>query len=204
MSVLKRQRSQDELLVRQLMGGSEKAFRKLFELYRDDIFSYSLALVRSKFVAEETVQEVFLKIWMNSKNLDPKLSFRSYLFTIARNHSFDFLRKAANNKKLREEIFYTGVELHDNTQDDLMDAEYELLKMKAIETMPPKRRLIYEMSRDEEMSYEDISLELGISIHTVKNQMSKALQSLKKYLQLHTDLTFLVVLLGQICIEISF
>ena len=155
-------------------------------------------------VLEEIVQEVFLRLWLNAETLVPELSLRSYLFTIARNLSFDFLRKAANSRKLREEIFYSGSALHDRTQEELIHAEYDLLRKKAIETLPPKRRRIYTLSREEGMSYEDISRELGISISTVKTQMSKALQSMKEYLQLNTDLTFLLALALQIGADWNF
>ena len=192
------------LLVRELKDGSEKAFQKIYEHYLNDIFSYSLALVRSEEAAEEIVQEVFLRLWLNAETLVLELSLRSYLFTIARNLSFDFLRKAANSRKLREEIFYSGSALHDRTQEELIHAEYDLLRKKAIETLPPKRRRIYTLSREEGMSYEDISRELGISISTVKTQMSKALQSMKEYLQLNTDLTFLLALALQIGADWNF
>lgn len=201
---LKRNRSKDEFLVRELKDGSEKAFQKIYEHYLNDIFSYSMALVRSEEAAEEIVQEVFLRLWLNAETLVPELSLRSYLFTIARNLSFDFLRKAANSRKLREEIFYSGSALHDRTQEELIHAEYDLLRKKAIETLPPKRRRIYTLSREEGMSYEDISRELGISISTVKTQMSKALQSMKEYLQLNTDLTFLLALALQIGADWNF
>lgn len=198
MSRPERENNNDEFLVRQLVLGNDKAFQKLFEKYKDDIFTYSKSLLRSDAAAEEIVQEVFLRLWKNSDVLDPKLSFKSYLFTIAKNLSFDFLRKAANNKKLKEEIFYLTNEAQDFAQDTLLHAEYEILRKKAIDILPPKRRKIFEMSRDEDMSYKDISSELGISISTVKTQMSKALLTIKKYLQLNTDFTLLSVFLAGI------
>lgn len=67
------------------------------------------------------------------------------------------------------------------------------MKIEAIELLPEKRRIIYQMSRDQGMSYDDISSELNISMSTVKNQMSKALQFIRKYLQLKADVTFLLL-----------
>ncbi len=180
----------------QLKRGNEKAFEKLYEKYRDDIFTYSKALVRSHSSAEEVVQEVFLKLWLNAEDLDPELSIRSYLFTISRNLSFDFLRKASNNRKLREEIFY--IKESTEVPEELLNQEYDLLKKRAIAELPPKRRLIFEMSRNEGKSYKDISSELGISVSTVKTQMSEALQFLRQYLRLHTDLTFSLIFLFEL------
>lgn len=191
-----KEQQENRLLVRQLKRGNEKAFEKLYKKYRDDIFTYSKALIRSHSSAEEIVQEVFLKLWLNADDLDPDLSLRSYLFTISRNLSFDFLRKASNNRKLREEIFYITESME--VPEELLNQEYDLLKNRAIAELPPKRRLIFEMSRNEGKSYKDISSELGISVSTVKTQMSEALQFLRQYLRLHTDLTFSLIFLFEL------
>lgn len=184
----------EKFIVIQLQGGNEKAFQKLYNKYKDDIYTYSKSLLHSEIGAEEITQEVFLRVWVNYATLNPDQNFKAYIFTIARNLSFDILRKMSNNKKLCEEIFYLHNEAHDHPQQSIIDAEYQLLKQNAIESLPPKRKIIFEMSRNEGMSYEDIGSELGISVSTVKSQMSKALLTLRKYLQLNTDLTFTIFL----------
>ena len=75
----------EKLLVSELKGGNEKAFRSLFDLYYQDIYGYSISILKSKEAAEENVQDVFMKVWMNRESLNLEQSFKAYIFTIARN-----------------------------------------------------------------------------------------------------------------------
>ena len=184
----------DRLLVTELISGNEAAFKMLFEKYQGDIYAYSRSLLKSDANAQEIVQDVFLKVWMNCEQLNPQLSFKAYLFTIARNMALNSLNKAANSKSLREELFHHSQKDSNPTQDLLFDADYEQIKEQALLNLPPKRRMIFIMSRNEGKSYEEISDELGISVNTVKSQMSKALESIRGYLRINTDLTFCLLM----------
>lgn len=166
-----------------LKNHDETAFRHLFDFYKDDVYAYALSFLRHKEYAEEIVQEVFLKVWINRENLDPQLSFKSYLFTITRNLTFNFLRKAAHNKKLRDEIFYIKSEICNPVELKIQEQELERIRREAIDMLPPGRKRIFEMSRLEDKSYEEISQELGISLSTVKNQMSKSLKTIRDFLE---------------------
>jgi RNA polymerase sigma-70 factor (ECF subfamily) len=171
------------------------AFKNLYLKYRSDIYAYCLSLIKNEAFAEEVVQEVFLKVWVNRQDLNPELSFKAYIFTITRNLTFNFLNKAANEKDLHQQIFYKSQATANSVDHKMEEADLESIKRRAIESLPPKRRLIFEMSRTGGSSYEDISEELGISLSTVKNQMSKALSSLRKYLELNSDITTLIAVL---------
>lgn len=186
----------DSLLVKELIAGNEKAFRVLFDTYRNDLYKYSLSMVIREAYAEEIVQDVFMKVWIKRESLNPNLSFRSYIFTITRNMNIKFLKKASNNLKLREELFYRSQKSSNPTELMLAEAEMEKLKQQALDQLPPKRRQIFELSRNEGLSYEAISEELGISPHTVRNHMSKALETLRKILSEHIDLSLALLLLS--------
>lgn len=184
----------EKVLVAELSKGNEKAFRKLYDIYRVPIYAYSLSLLKSAPNANEIVQDVFLKVWLNRGHLDPDLSFKSFVFTIAKNSSFNFLQKAANDRKLREEILFKSQKWYNPIDTSIKEKEFEQIRIKAIEGLPPKRRQIFKMSREEEKSYEEISMELGISISTVKNQMSKSLTSLRTYLLSHGYFYLLILI----------
>lgn len=185
----------EKLLVLNLQKGNERAFRKLFEWYQPAIYAYSLSLLKSKPRAEEIVQEVFLKVWLNRKKLNPELSFKSFVFTIARNLAFNALAKGANNKKLQEAIFYKSQQRHNPTDRRLLEADYEKLKQQAIAELSPRCKLVFQMSRNDGKSYQEISQELGVSVNTVKNQMSSALGTIKEFLVRHGDIAFLLAFL---------
>lgn len=190
-----KQVSDERSLVKELIGGNEKAFERLYDAYRDRIYAYSLSLLKSRPYAEEIVQEVFLVVWIKREKLNESLSFKSFLFTIARNKSFDFLKKAANDLRLREEVFYRSQEPYGSSQEKIGEEEIEHIKQQAIDLLPPKRRRIFEMSRNEGKSYEDIGKELGISVSTVKSQMSKALATIRDFLLTKRDITFIILIL---------
>lgn len=179
-------------LVKQVANGNESAFLKLFNHYKNDVYNYSKNMLKEKIYAEEIVQDVFLKVWLTRENLNSDLSFKSYIFTITRNLTINFLHKVANDRKVREHVFYVKPTSY-NPTDALFDEIYnEKLQQQAINTLPPKRKRIFELSRKEEMSYDQISKELGISKNTVKNQMSRSLVSIRDFLYTHSDLTFLL------------
>lgn len=189
-------RSYDEkFLAQQLLNGNVKAFEQLFDTYRNDLYKFSLSMVCSKPYAEEIVQEVFLNLWLKRDITNPELSLKSYLFTMTRNKTISFLKKAANNKKLREEIFYKSQKSINPTERFIREEELKIVKEKALDLLPPRRRLIFEMSRNDGKSYEEIARELGISINTVKNQMSMALQTLREFLLNNRDITLAILLL---------
>ena len=191
----------NKLLVIELMKGNDKAFSELFNAFYNDVYAYSLSMLKNQVHAEEIVQDVFLNIWLHRERLNPDLSFKSYVFTITRNLTFNLINKVANNHKLKEEVFYKSQKSYSPVEDSISEADYDSLKQKAIEQLPAKRRIIFEMSRNEEMSYEEISKKLNISVSTVKGQMSKALAEIRTYLETHGDVTLLIVLLSSRWLE---
>ena len=177
----------EKLLLSELKNHNEQAFRKLFDLYYQDIYGYSMSLLKSKDLAEENVQDVFLKVWLNRENLDTDKSFKSYLFTIARNQAFNILHKAANDIVLKEAVFYESQKSCDIVDYAVREEDCKKLKKQAMRQLPPKRKLIFKMSRKKGMSYEEIGRELGISVNTVKNQMSKALETMRIFFKAHDE-----------------
>ncbi|MBA0882924.1 RNA polymerase sigma factor [Flavobacterium undicola] len=191
----------NKLLVTELMVGNEKAFSELFNTYCNDVYAYSLSMLKNQVLAEEIVQDVFLNIWLHRDRLNPDLSFKSYVFTITRNLTFNLISKVANSHKLKEEVFYVSQKSYSPIEDIIAEADYDVIKNKAIEQLSPKRRIIFEMSRNEEMSYEEISKKLNISVSTVKGQMSKALAEIRNFLETHGDVTLLISLLSSRWLE---
>jgi RNA polymerase sigma-70 factor (family 1) len=178
----------ETLLVSELKNGNEKAFRQLFDFYYQDIYGYSISILKSKEAAEENVQDVFMKVWQNRETLNLDQSFKAYIFTIARNQAFNCLNKAANDALLKEAIFYESQKSHEYGDYSIREEDCKKLKKQAMKQLPPKRKQIFKMSRKKGMSYEEISQELGISINTVRNQMSKALESMRVFFQVHDEI----------------
>lgn len=189
-------KNDEQFLVLQLIDGNNRAFRKIYEIFKGDVYAYCMSMLKSKVLAEEIVQDVFLNIWQHRNRLNPDLSFKSYVFTITRNLTFNLLKKVANNERLKVEVFKKSQDVYNPIEDKIAENEYDLLKKKAIAKLSPKRRIIFEMSRNEGKSYEEISKELNISINTVKVQMSKSLTTIRDFLIENSDITMLITLIS--------
>ncbi|MGB3589605.1 MAG: RNA polymerase sigma-70 factor [Tunicatimonas sp.] len=174
--------------VKRVSEGDHLAFKQIFDQYKDAIFGYSYKLTKSSTLAEETVQEVFLKIWQNRTKLDFTRPIKPYIYKIAQNHVYNTLRNAAYSDKLKEEIFYSHAIGHTTTEDQVVYRDLEAFQEKTIQTLPTRRQLIFRMSRTEGLSHEEIAQRLEISPNTVKDQIVKALKTIKEQLHVHTDI----------------
>ena len=171
----------------QIAEGDEAAFTLLLDKYWNLIYSQSMAYLKDRFKSQDIVQEVFLAIWKSRHKLPEVESPEDYLFIIARNKIFNEVRKkVAEPITDNIEQYYAEQQLRPDRQFD--HSEINTLLQDAISQLPPQRRRIFEMSRNEGLTYEAIAGQLGISRETVKVQMVKALSFLRQYIRTHIPL----------------
>ncbi|MFD1001114.1 RNA polymerase sigma factor [Ohtaekwangia kribbensis] len=183
-------------LVTALRTGSEPAFRELFNRYAGKVFRYVMRFVPAEPVAEELMQDVFMKVWNYRENLDASQSFNNFLFRITKNHILNHLRDMQRDVALNKEYRLSLSSFHNAVEESLIHEEYIALANKAIALLPDKRRSIFIMSRLEGMSYEQIAQALDISKDTVRLQMIKSIKSIREYLRLHVDVPIGIVISG--------
>ncbi|MDO8928880.1 MAG: RNA polymerase sigma-70 factor [Bacteroidota bacterium] len=170
----------EQQLINLLRSGSQFAFERLFENYSQKLYRFSLSYLKSETEAEEIVQDVFLKLWENRSRLKNETSFQSYLFTIA----FNAIRKHFN-KKARDERYRVGILdfMSDENPSVETNPDFEALVVKLeslIEQMPDRRKEIFRKRKKEAKSVKDIAIEMDISPKTVENQITEAMNYLKK------------------------
>lgn len=156
------------------------AFKSLFENYSQKLYRFSYSYLKSESESEDVVQDVFLKLWENRSRLKTGTSFQSYLFTIA----FNSIRKSFNNKakqdKFRIPLFELLVNENPSLEDQL-DFDVLLAKLNLlIEKMPARRKEIFLKRKKEGKTVQTIALEMGISEKTVENQITEAMNYLRK------------------------
>lgn len=162
-----------------LREGDEKAFEKIYLNYYKKTLYFITGLVNSEDDAKELTQEVFIKLWTSRETLDPERSVHSYMYTIARNAAFNFLKHKLVEINYMNE--YAAQNIETETSDEILFAkEMALLIEMSVSKMPAQRRKIYQMSRKEGLSNEEIATRLQISKKTVENQLSLALRELKR------------------------
>lgn len=188
--------------MKRLRKGDRTAFKQIFNRYEKKLLFYTAAIVKSKGQAKDIVQETFIKLWTNRQKIDPNQSLSGYLHTIARNMSLNQLKRAGYDQELRETIWEKIQEIQQRVkiEEDIYGRESSLLVQEAIRKLSPRRKQVFKLSREEGLTHQEIANKLDISPNTVKNQIVSAMKEIRAYLQRHTDiaLIWMIVFLLQI------
>ncbi|MEN2401475.1 RNA polymerase sigma-70 factor [Flavobacterium sp. MC2016-06] len=171
-------RSNEGTLLRELSQGSELAFTTLYNEYKHIVYSTALKITKSKVLAEEVVQDVFLKIWQNHESLAEITSIENYLFIVARNHIFDMIKKIARDTNFINTFSDSKTSFND-TDSAVKDDQYNVILNQILEQLPPQQQKIYKMSKWDGLSHQKIGEDLGISTATVKKHMAQALKFIR-------------------------
>ena len=176
-------KSDEPILVARLKRGDKKAFEQLFHRYVERIYYFSIKYLGDQHEAEETTQEVFVKLWANRDQLKEDLSFKSYLFMVCRNAVIDVFRKRKIHQEACKEMA-ARIEPLSLTPDDVYEYN-NLVRVlnEFVAALPERRRKIYQLSRERGQSHKDIAVELGISIKTVETQIRLAIKQLRSILE---------------------
>jgi RNA polymerase sigma-70 factor (family 1) len=185
-----------EKTLKLLAQGSQYAFTQLFDYYRGQIFSIALKFLKSRELAEEVVQEVFLKVWMRREEMVNVLNFEGYLFTMTRNQVFDGIKIIAKESSAKIELSHS-IQHVNGTDQPLIEQQYNELLHEVLTQLPPQQKQIFRLAKIEGLSHEAIAEQLHISRLTVKTHMAKACKTIRHKLQHHitTRILLPVVLL---------
>lgn len=180
-------------LLMSIAHGNEDAFRSLFVLLRNKVYSYSFHFTRSVFTAEEITQEVFLNIWVNRESLPEINSIEAWVVTITRNLCFNQLKKKALEQKIKNSFINAETEGEENVDNYIFYKDQLQRLGEAINQLSPQQRLIFRLNRDQGMKNEEIARQLNISPNTVKTHMVTALRKIRLFLETHpANIIFLI------------
>lgn len=187
----------DHQLLEYCRNGNDKAFDVIFERYFKPLYSLSLKYVRNTEVAEELAMDLLMWVW-EKRTIDfcPDGALKAYLFRAIRNSVISFFR--------RKTLATQPIELyHEETMQDSKHADHDQIYseiescfQRKLSELSPQRRKVYEMSREEQMTYPQIARKLNLSANTVKSHISFSLNHLRKSLHEHLDVTSLIILLS--------
>jgi RNA polymerase sigma-70 factor (ECF subfamily) len=173
----------NELIMR-VVQGDEIAFEQLFRQYKNKLYSFIFHLSGSATIAEDVLQDVFLKIWRDRGQLTGIDNFNAYLYRMAQNTAINVLRRQSREALLLNEVQRLAPEgVH---SDELLAAkEVQTALQQAINNLPPQQRKVYQLGQEQGLTYEQIAHALGISTSTVRNHMVQALKAIREYIALH-------------------
>lgn len=175
----------EKLLLKEISEGSSLAFNKMFEMYRGKILAFVNSFVHSTPDAEEIVQETFLVIWKNKDKLLAIEHPRNYIYMIARNKTYDYLAKVSRNEKSIKNALLNSSSSSNNIDDQISLKESTAIIETAVRKLSNQKQQIFNMSRAQYMSHEEIAQEVGLSKSRVKNVIVEVLKHLKYHLSKH-------------------
>lgn len=159
----------------------EERFKALFETYKKPLHDYIHAIIGSHDAAEEIAQEVFVRLWKRLGQEEPIGNPDHYLYKMARNQCMDHFKKMLREVKFQGELRRSSPSEHSPVTDHLDRKDTEDLIGKAVATLPPQRRRVYELSRQEGLKLDEIADQLQISRNTTRNHLSEALRQIREY-----------------------
>jgi RNA polymerase sigma-70 factor (ECF subfamily) len=172
----------DEQLMNEIKAGNMLAFDALYNKYNRKIFNFAVSILKSTEDAENILQDVFLKLWLNRNNIEKGSSVRYYIFSIAYNSSITIIRE-----RMKESRFFETLKRIQNIELDPVNLELEYKEMEGrlneiIESLPARQKEVYILHKVEGLKYSEIAEKLNISVNTIENHMSRALKTIRERL----------------------
>lgn len=168
----------EQQIIEGIRQGNEACFQQVFDAYYERLCDFAFTILRDMDEAEDTVQSTFLKVWEKREGLMITHTLKSYLYRSIHNACINLLEHRDIKQK---HVEFSNYALSDIQQPEVFQSELEANIRAAIEKLPEQCKIIFKLSRYEELRYSEIAERLGISVNTVENQVSKALKILRTH-----------------------
>ncbi|HEX8020956.1 RNA polymerase sigma-70 factor [Mucilaginibacter sp.] len=182
----------DRDLVTLLENGDSTAYEEIFRRYNRVLYGHAYKKLKNKEEAQDLVQDVFATLWLKRAELQIVNNLAGYLYSSVRNRFYNIIAHKDIQAKYIDSLQHFLDQPYELTDTLVREKEFAALIDKEIQTLPPRMRLVFEMSRKRHLSYKEIAEELKISEETVKDQIKKALKFLRPRLLAIFHLIFLL------------
>ena len=177
------------ILLASIAKGDKNAFATLVNNYKDHIYTIALRLTRSSSLAEDVVQEIFLKVWLRRETLPEINHFAGYLNSMVQNKVFTLLKQIALERERLKKIDANN----SYNNDTIIQKEYETVLLNAVRQLPPRQQEVYELVKGKGLKREEAAQVLNISSETVKYHLSQAVRNVRDYCIQHAGITGLII-----------
>ncbi len=161
-----------------IFNNEEAALAELYQAFYGKLHQFAKALVHSNEVAEEIVEDVFVKLWCNRTNITTIDNITVYLYVAVKNSCLNFISRRAKDM-ISAPFDFLDIELNEETDtpdDILITAEMMQHMHKAIEALPPRCKMIFKLVREDGLKYKEVAQILNISVNTIDVQMAIAIK----------------------------
>jgi len=176
-------------VLHRLQSDDQSVLKSLFQEHYKSVCRSVYRLVKDKAAVEDIAQVVFIKLWEKRKTIKITSSVGAYLHRMGTNEAISYLRRQKHFES-EDVIEYSVPNQIYTAEDDMLQNELQQNITNAINSLPPKCRAIFQLSRFEDLSYKEIAAKLDISVKTVENQMGKALKVLRGKLKGYLGMFF--------------
>ncbi|HQN93187.1 MAG TPA: RNA polymerase sigma-70 factor [Prolixibacteraceae bacterium] len=173
----------DKHIVDCIQHGDEQVFELFFRNYYERLCNYANTILNDMDEAEEMVQNAFLTIWERRESFEVHTSLKSYLYRAVYNSSLNSLKHKKVQHKHEQYYKQNTAPDYESATSELMENELQQLAQKAIEQLPPQCKMVFTLSRVEQLTYAEIAEQMNISAKTVENHMVRALRFLREKLK---------------------
>jgi RNA polymerase sigma-70 factor, ECF subfamily len=158
---------------------TETEFEEIFKTSFKNLHSYAFTILKNMDMAEEAVQQIFLKLWEQKDILKFDTSVKAYLYKAVHNHCLNVLKHEKVKNAYKIHSIYQMKNHEDSAHKKIAASELEIRLHKALNELPEQCRTIFQLSRFDELTYREIADQMGLSVKTIENQMGKALKILR-------------------------
>ena len=169
----------EDELVRLLKSGNSKAFEEIYNHFFDRLYVVAFNRTKSKEVAEDIVHNIFVKLWLRRETVVIEGSLKAYLGVAVKYEVFNYFRDKVSWQQHQQKFKQSQPTFYNCTEDQLNAALFEQALRNSINNLPDKCRLVFQMSREEHLTFPEIAQKLNISQKTVEFHISKSLRILK-------------------------
>jgi len=173
--------------------GDEAAFSEVFYHYTGRMHAFIKKMVRTDEAAEEIVQDVFMSLWEHREKLLEIDNYAGYIFTIATNKTYNYLKSKAREENKVDELFKLRKDFTNNTLESIDLHETQQLIDQWIEQLTPQKKLIYKLTRESGLSHDEIAQQLNISKNTAKNHLVETLRYFRENLKKSQAISILAI-----------
>ncbi|MEN0052817.1 MAG: RNA polymerase sigma-70 factor [Mucilaginibacter sp.] len=169
----------NEKYAARLKKDDQAAFHEIYRIYSKRLYNFVYSFLKNKELSEEVVQEAFLNLWINRAKLNESYPVGPLLFTIGRRLTLNALRQFTTSKASLEKLWQSITYLHNDTEETILLNNLQDFAETAYKSLPKQQQLVFRLSREEGLSYDEIADRLQISKNTVKNHLIAALKNLR-------------------------